>query len=317
MGVSSLASLTKKMLVFGLLFCVLLNLSSSKLLDSTSTPPSVDSCELEALAPCAHSAYPDSDFGCCKSPYTCTLTTSVVSQCTGSNLPAGSTCFNSVYGGVSSTCADGLICVDGICKVDDPTCSEHGVPGHNICYDGSKVDVFTECCPTSDGIPAYCVPILEKDSQNSACMKYTLPVGSICGTTKESNYAGYCDTGLICVDGVCEVETTCVAAGAACSTGQHHTCCDPSDEISAYCMPTTDSQNPVCMQYPLPVGSMCGTTKESNYAGYCDQSIGLICVDGVCQFEKTCVAAGATCSTGQTCCDSRTCTAFGPTSYCI
>ena len=93
------------------------------------------------------------------------------------------------------------------------------------------------------------------------------------------------------------------------------------------------------MKYPLPVGSVCGTTKETvstpflfwktfqfkmlqifyfkNYAGICE--IGLICADGLCVVdgEETCVAAGADCITGQTCCDSRTCTSFGPTSYCL
>merc|ERR1711915_943247 len=55
---------------------------------TTAAPTTTtNNCALEAQAPCAHADYPDMVFGCCKTPYTCTLVTDKVSQCTGTNLP--------------------------------------------------------------------------------------------------------------------------------------------------------------------------------------------------------------------------------------
>ena len=62
---------------------------------TTAAPTTTtNNCALEAQAPCAHADYPDMVFGCCKTPYTCTLVTDKVSQCTGTNLPLDATCWD-------------------------------------------------------------------------------------------------------------------------------------------------------------------------------------------------------------------------------
>merc|ERR1711983_371605 len=203
-------------------------------------------CTAQGRDICNDSTYPDLyPLECC-SPYTCTEIEGGVSQCTGTNLQAGDTCWSSTTQPLSAgTCGSGLYCdpTTSTCVADNPSCAETGVlGGYNRCYSGVLHTSTVPCC---DSYPAALCQISDDPADNGDgfCMPANLATGAVCGKTSATSYAGSCDfTGTdACVNGVCGAATTtttvttttvtaaaCIASSAACfdpATGPTGNCC--------------------------------------------------------------------------------------------
>jgi len=243
--------------------------SSAASTSSAAPTTTTDGCALGAQAACAYSAYPDLNFGCCSSPYTCTPVTTAgdVSVCTGSNLDAGATCWSSPdttnqpanTGTCNSTA--GLICVNGVCSVDDPTCNEVGVNGNNLCVIGSiNLDVNGRtCCTATDGTPNACMK--GNDTTNSYCMSYNIPDGSPCGVNEADNYAGYCNTAT----SVCDTTTSPSVCRTTAGTTTTTVATTTTAEATTTTGPTTTPEACIDVNQPCDIG---GVLSSNCCAGY-------------------------------------------------
>merc|ERR1712209_312508 len=218
---------------------------------AATTTATTAACTAQGRDICNDSTYPDLyPLECC-SPYTCTEIQGGVSQCTGTNLQAGDTCWSSTSQPLSAgTCGSGLYCdpTTSTCVADNPSCAETGVlGGYNRCYSGVLHTSTVPCC---DSYPAALCQISDDPADNGDgfCMPANLATGAVCGKTSATSYAGSCAfTGTdACVNGVCGAATTtttvttttvttttvtaaaCVASSAVCfdpATGPTGNCC--------------------------------------------------------------------------------------------
>merc|ERR1712107_728549 len=179
-----------------------------------STTTTTAACTAQGRDICNDSTYPDLyPLECC-SPYTCTEITGGVSQCTGTNLQAGDTCWSSTSQPLSAgSCGSGLYCdpTSSTCVADNPSCAETGVlGGYNRCYSGVLQSTTVPCC---DSFPnALCMTSDDPaDNQDGFCMPTNKALGEPCGKTSNTSYAGICgfDTSIMtCQNGVCAAATT-------------------------------------------------------------------------------------------------------------
>merc|ERR1712107_266925 len=181
---------------------------------TTTAATTTAACTAQGRDICNDSTYPDLfPLECC-SPYTCTEITGGVSQCTGTNLQAGDTCWSSTSQPLSAgTCGSGLYCdpTSSTCVADNPSCAETGVlGGYNRCYSGVLQSTTVPCC---DSFPnALCMTSDDPaDNQDGFCMPTNKALGEPCGKTSNTSYAGICgfDTSITtCQNGVCAAATT-------------------------------------------------------------------------------------------------------------
>merc|ERR1712107_157969 len=181
---------------------------------TTTAATTTAACTAQGRDICNDSTYPDLfPLECC-SPYTCTEITGGVSQCTGTNLQAGDTCWSSTSQPLSAgTCGSGLYCdpTSSTCVADNPSCAETGVlGGYNRCYSGVLQSTTVPCC---DSFPnALCMTSDDPaDNQDGFCMPTNKALGEPCGKTSNTSYAGICgfDTSIMtCQNGVCAAATT-------------------------------------------------------------------------------------------------------------
>jgi len=235
---------------------------------AAATTTTTAACTAQGRDICNDSTYPDLyPLECC-SPYTCTEIEGGVSQCTGTNLQAGDTCWSSTTQPLSAgTCGSGLYCdpTTSTCVADNPSCAETGVlGGYNRCYSGVLHTSTVPCC---DSYPAALCQISDDPADNGDgfCMPANLATGAVCGKTSATSYAGSCDfTGTdACVNGVCGAATTtttvttttvttttvttttvtaaaCIASSAACfdpATGPTGNCCSGFCDYVTYKCP--------------------------------------------------------------------------------
>jgi len=234
--------------------------SSAASTSSAAPTTTTDGCTLAAKAVCAYSTYPDLNFGCCSSPYTCTPVASNadVSVCAGSNLAAGKTCWSSPDTAAqpdnTGTCDStaGLICVNEVCSEDDPTCNEVGVNGNNLCVIGSlNLDVNGRtCCTATDGTPNACMK--GNDTTNSYCMSYNIPDGSPCGVNEADNYAGYCNTAT----SVCDTTTTPSLCRTTAATTTSTVTTSTTAEVTTTTGPTTTAEACIVAGQPCYVNNV-------------------------------------------------------------
>merc|ERR1712107_394641 len=181
---------------------------------AAATTTTTAACTAQGRDICNDSTYPDLyPLECC-SPYTCTEITGGVSQCTGTNLQAGDTCWSSTSQPLSAgTCGSGLYCdpTSSTCVADNPSCAETGVlGGYNRCYSGVLQSTTVPCC---DSFPnALCMTSDDPaDNQDGFCMPTNKALGEPCGKTSNTSYAGICgfDISIMtCQNGVCAAATT-------------------------------------------------------------------------------------------------------------
>jgi len=185
-------------------------------------------------------------------------------------------------------CASGLTCCNGRCAsgtcqtpTPDPSCVDTGLPGFNLCYNGTT-DLGL-CCPDyyTGSTQVYCLPTEDiPATQDRYCMRHNIASGDPCGRTAATNYAGVCQKDLTCnpETNICEATPVpCSGANVKCWDGATVSpvegvhCCDRC-EIAAFNMDglCSASSTGSCAVDESPSGTVCFPPDPANPVKCCN-----------------------------------------------
>merc|ERR1711909_222675 len=186
-------------------------------------------------------------------------------------------------------CASGLSCCNGRCAsgtcqtpTPNPSCVDTGLPGFNLCYNGNtSTDLGQQCCPDfyTGSAQVYCLPTEDTPANTDRyCMRYNITLGETCGRSAETNYAGVCQSDLVCNNETNICENVCSPDGIKCwdsaslSPVEGVTCCGRCDItdlfVDANCSGSTGScSNPGQVCFPPTAENQCCDGSACNIVG--------------------------------------------------